>query len=273
MSNKLESAIRLLFSPEHRRNRKLFRAEYHDLARLAAMERYIPGQTMLREHKVYFPDAASYLFTRTEIFDKEIYAFDSQVVSPYIIDAGANIGLASIFLKLRLPTARIVAFEPDENIASYYKKNIASFGFKGVELVQKGLWSHEGELKFSVEGADGGSFIEGQAPAGKTVSIPVTTLSSYLREGVDFLKIDIEGAELEVLEECQASLPNVERIFVEYHSFIGKEQKFGRLIGILEKAGFRLHINSPGLSSTRPLLGRNEYNGMDMQLNIYGFRN
>ncbi len=272
MSNKLENAVRLLFSPEYRHHRRLFRAEYRDLARLGAMPRYQSGQTVLRGHKVYFPDAASYLFTRTEIFDKEIYNFDSATPAPYIIDGGANIGLASIYLKLKYPGARIVAFEPDSSIADFYRKNVASFGFADVELVQKGLWSFDGNLEFASEGADGGSFIADEAGKHKTISIPVTRLSAYMGKKVDFLKIDIEGAELEVLEECRAGLPNVERIFVEYHSFEGKPQHLARLIAILEEAGFRLHINAPGLSSTQPLKGRIVYNGMDMQLNVYGFR-
>lgn len=272
MASKLENAIRLLTSPEYREHRRIFRKEYHDLARLAAMERYTPGETVLRGHKVYFPDAASYLFTRTEIFDKEIYCFDTGNPKPLIIDAGANIGLASIYLKLRFPEARVIAFEPDEDIARFYKKNIQSFGFEGVDLIQKGLWSTEGNLKFSSEGADAGSFIDSESKTANVISIPVTTLSPYLNQKVDFLKIDIEGAELAVLEECRERLPMIERLFVEYHSFEGQDQGLSKTFNILEKAGFRLHVSSPGLTSNRPLQAMHVYNGMDMQLNIYGFR-
>jgi hypothetical protein len=61
-------------------------------------------------------------------------------------------------------------------------------------------------------------------------------------------------------------------IFIEYHSFSGQEQFLPELLGVLKSAGFRLNINAPGLTSMSPFMKLNEYNGMDMQLNIYGMR-
>jgi hypothetical protein len=89
---------------------------------------------------------------------------------------------------------------------------------------------------------------------------------------VDFLKIDIEGAETKVLEDCADLLFNVDKLFVEYHSFIGMEQPLPEIFGILKNAGFRLHISAPGLTSNSPFIELRTYSNMDNQLNIYGIR-
>jgi hypothetical protein len=93
-----------------------------------------------------------------------------------------------------------------------------------------------------------------------------------LNRDIDFLKIDIEGAEFEVLNDSIDMLHNVKNIFIEFHSFVGQEQKLPEILNVLKIAGFRLHISAPGLVSTSPLFELQQYAGMDNQINIYGFR-
>ena len=88
----------------------------------------------------------------------------------------------------------------------------------------------------------------------------------------DFLKIDIEGAETVVIEDCADLLINVNNLFVEYHSFDGKEQKLDILLSILKKSGFRYYIYNFGNLSHHPFEEKKTYLGMDMQLNIYACR-
>ena len=107
---------------------------------------------------------------------------------------------------------------------------------------------------------------------GKIIEVETIRLRDYLIRKVDFLKIDIEGAENEVIEDIKDLLHHVERIFVEFHSFNNKEQMLPEILAILKNAGFRLHISSPGLVSKNPFVKLNSYANMDNQLNIYGFR-
>ncbi|PQJ32176.1 hypothetical protein BST92_09675 [Nonlabens arenilitoris] len=207
-----------------------------------------------------------------EIFEQEIYKFSSENKSPYIIDGGANIGLATIYFKKLFPKSEILAFEPDTQIHAVLKKNIESFGLQNVTLIKSGLWNKCETLNFYNEGADGGLIDTDGKNSGSFESINVESLLPYLNRNVDFLKLDIEGAESVVIKDIESSLDNVNRIFVEYHSFVQQTQNLGEIINILENSGFRLHVNAPGLSSKQPFQSLNIYNGMDMQLNIYGFR-
>jgi len=235
------------------------------------LPRFTPSKVTVEGQNITIPDNASFLFMYEEIFNQEIYKFKSQSDRPYIIDGGANIGLATIYFKTLFPQAKVIAFEPDEKIFEYLRYNIAVFEFDQVQLIQKGLWKEEKEITFWSEGADGGRLNTSATDITNT-SIQVTSLRSFLQEPVDFLKLDIEGAEVEVLSNIADLLFNVDHLFIEYHSFVGKPQQFSVIINILTEAGFRMYISSPGLSSKSPFVKVNTYNGMDMQLNIYAIR-
>ncbi|MFT6095931.1 MAG: FkbM family methyltransferase [Nonlabens sp.] len=238
---------------------------------LRNMPRFVETKCKLDNVPIVIPDAASFLFMHKEIFEQEIYKFIAPTDEPFIIDAGANIGLSTIYFKKLYPKASVLAFEPDDYIFKYLKKNILQFGLKEVLLIKKGLWDKEIMLGFNSEGADGGA-IDFNEQKKTQNEIEVTSLKPFLNRKVDFLKIDIEGAEYTVLQDIKDRLNLVDNIFVEYHSFVNQEQKLGEIVSILQKSGFRLHVNSPGLSSVQPFKKINTYNGMDMQLNIYGYR-
>ncbi|MBF4465658.1 FkbM family methyltransferase [Flavobacterium sp. LC2016-12] len=234
--------------------------------------RYTKTTVDLKGHQITIPDGASFHFMKKEIFIEEIYKFKTLNPEPYIIDGGANIGLATIYLKLLYPSSKLIAFEPDANIFNILKSNVESFNFNNIELVKKGLWNENKELFFISEGADAGLIADIDTTGIATETIEVTSLVPYLKNKVDFLKLDIEGSETVVLRDIKDCLDNVDRIFIEYHSFVGQDQSINEIMDILIKADYRLHISSPGLSSKSPFVNVHVYNKMDMQLNIYGFK-
>ena len=69
-----------------------------------------------------------------------------------------------------------------------------------------------------------------------------TRLKDYLDEPIDFLKLDIEGAETSVLLDCGDKLSNVDHLFVEYHGSPGERQDLGVILEVIQAAGFRYHI-------------------------------
>jgi FkbM family methyltransferase len=238
---------------------------------LFKIPRYTSAKIILFGREFEVIDNASFTFMYKEIFENKIYEFSNNNNQPYIIDGGANIGLSALFFKQRYPGAKVIAFEPEPSAYRALLNNIKAFDLSDVELVQKALWDCEGEISFHVEGADG-SHITESLKQGKTIWVSTTSLRPWLNQKVDFLKLDIEGAETTVLEDIKDYLHQIDRIFVEYHSFLGRPQTLKKIIGILTDAGFRLHINSPGLHSPQPFINLKTYNDMDMQLNIYAFR-
>lgn len=239
--------------------------------RIANLSRYTETELTLFDKRIKIPDIASYQFMRKELFELEIYKFKSKNTEPYIVDCGANIGLSVIYFKRLFPNSKIIAFEPDDNIFRILKYNMEAFGIKDVELIKKACWNEETTLEFFSEGADGGRTAQGYDTT-NIIKVDTIRLRSFLNRHVDFLKLDIEGAENEVIPDIEDSLKNVANVFVEYHSFIGQEQKLPEILSILKKAGFRLHISAPGLVSMNPFIQLRMYANMDNQLNIFGIR-
>ncbi|MEO7425750.1 MAG: FkbM family methyltransferase [Fibrobacteria bacterium] len=242
-----------------------------EVSRLKSMPRFQPALVPYQGKKLQIVDSASFLFMFQELLGEEIYRFTSGNRTPYILDCGANIGLSILYFKRLFPEAVIVGFEPDPKIFAALKANVDGFGLRGVELVPKAVWSSETTLSFSHEGADGGH-IAGPSERKGIIEIKTVRLRDYLDKPVDLLKMDIEGAECEVLRDCREALKRVERLFVEFHSFAGKGQELQSLLTYLNEAGFRYNIQSTGVLSKHPFVARQVHAGMDMQLNIFAYR-
>ena len=242
-----------------------------ELRKIRKQPRFKEGFSGILEKKLKYTDSASFCFIFDEIFRKKIYQFKSSSKHPHIIDAGANIGLSTIYFKLLYPEAKIIAFEPDEKAYNALQYNVNSFGLNDVQLIKKGIWNDNTRLKFYAEGADGGR-IATASEGNQIVDIEVERLAPYLDNKIDFLKMDIEGVEVNVIKDCQDRLVNVENIFVEYHSFANQPQQLHALLKILSDAGFRYAVHHVGTFSPQPFVKINKYMGMDFQLNIYGYR-
>ena len=251
-----------LLRPDYRRRQRA-------LARLRAVPRYQPATTDILERPIELVDSRSFIYSFDEIFEQEIYRFNSAGESPYVLDCGSNIGLSVIYFKRLYPRARVLAFEADDAVFAVLKRNVERWELSEVELVCRAVWSEETTLNFKQEGADGGRIERAEGANDK--SVRTVRLRDYLDRRVDLLKVDIEGAETETLKDCADRLGNVENLFVEYHSFDGERQTLDTLVRILADAGFRLHVQSPN-ASAQPFVRRDLTAGMDLQLNIFAFR-
>ena len=97
-------------------------------------------------------------------------------------------------------------------------------------------------------------------------------LKKYLNKQVDFLKIDIEGAEYEVLIDIKEKLKLVKNIFIEYHSNDLIGIKLNRITQILYEAGFYYYI-CPESAPKSPFKYKNiKRRDYYYQLNIFGFK-
>ena len=247
-----------------------YRLKHQELARLRSLPHYHSTVTSILGQHLEVLDGPTFVPMYEEIFERQIYCFPTKEERPYIIDGGANIGLSVLYLKRLYPNSQIIAFEPDDQIFAALKSNIEKSGYRDITLLCRALWSSETELNFMSEGADGGRLSQADDPSNTVVT--TARLRDYLNRKVDFLKLDIEGAETEVLMDCTDLLNNVENLFVEYHSFSKQPQTLHTLIGILTNAGFRLHVTQPFNISLQPFMNQYASLGMDLQLNIFAFR-
>lgn len=217
------------------------------------------------------PDVMSFLWQHKEIFADEFYYFESSQPQPVIFDCGANIGMSVLYFKKLYPKARLLAFEAEPAIASLLRQNLATNDVGGVEIIDKAVWTDNDGIWFGSESADSSSIYS----TSQKRKIDSVRLRDYLEKEarIDFLKIDIEGAEIEVLQDCRNSLGHVQHLFVEFHSYIGNAQGLADVVKVFEENGFRYYVDT-NQHRLRPFTNH-RYRGndvMDLQLNIFGWR-
>lgn len=215
-----------------------------ELERRAAREpRRTPGQIAIGPYRFEYADAMSAWPQWDDIFVHRSLAFDAREPRPRILDCGANIGLASIAFKQRYPHARITAFEADPSLAAMCRRNLAANGAADVDTRDAAVWTSNGSLEFVCEGADSGA-IASLAPsvAGPKATVAALRLFDWLNEPIDLLKLDIEGAELAVLDDCRERLHHVAAMTIDLHEFDPVTRQTGAIFELLAGAGFQFDM-------------------------------
>lgn len=247
-----------------------YRDYFKMLSHLSAVPRYQKRAIRCREWELTVPDCASFLSALREIFVEKIYAFEAKTEKPYIVDLGANIGLSVLFFKTLFSVASIDAFEADPAIFRYLVSNVHGNGYEDVRLFNKAAWHSNTVLQFHSEGADGGS-VTSDSRSG-TIEVAAVDICEFIgSRHVDFLKMDIEGAEVDVIHRCRSILGNVDNLFVEFHSVRNSRQRLDELLEVLVSSGFRYHIHSM-LESTTPFVQKSLIHDYDMLLNIFAWK-
>jgi len=160
-----------------------------------------------------------------QVFIKKEYDFLVETQPAVIVDAGANIGLASIYFANKYPGAKIIALEPEQSNFELLKENVAPY--PNIIPVQAALWHQNQELNVIDPGLGKWGFMT--ETKGCLESIPGSTchvvaamtidkvMKDYNLTRIDILKIDIEGAEREVFSDTSSWIEMVDSLIIELH--------------------------------------------------------
>ena len=250
-------------------------SDFRTLVRLflinVVKKRYTEYTVRANSLQLRVTDIKSFVWQYQEIFFHKFYAFNTSSVQPIIYDCGANIGTSVLFFAKNYPAAKIVAYEASPYVFSFLKNNIDHNNIQNVILHQNAVWNKNETLDFNDEGADAGSLYT-VSNTKKIKVIAVDLLEALSKESkIDMLKIDIEGAEDIVIPHIAPVLFKIDRIFFEYHSFNGKEQKLDEILLLLRKNKFRFYIRHAN-NRNSPFINTAKDKDMDMQLNIFAYK-
>jgi FkbM family methyltransferase len=158
----------------------------------------------------------------TQIFIRAELNVDFELEPKIILDGGANIGLATLYLKNKYPHAKIIAVEPEQSNFELLIKNTKNY--KDVFCLQNGIWNKNGRLEIIDNGDGNASFITKELNVNDRSKqvISAVTIDEIMKqfgiEEIDLLKLDIEGSEKEVFEkDFEIWLPKIKHIMVEIH--------------------------------------------------------
>ena len=166
-----------------------------------------------------------------EVIFEEAYRPAQAPVAGVLLDLGANIGLTSLWLWKRFGFSKVIAIEPDDDNLAILRENFRLNGVPGT--VVKGLVGPGGSTALF---APNDHAILGRVGT-VGVAVDVVDLNRLLKdESVGLVKIDIEGAEQDLVSGNLGWLDNVQAIIAELHpGLIDGEFVVSRIVG----AGFR----------------------------------
>lgn len=243
-----------------------YRALHDFHRRLRNLPRGVAATVEFQGRPVRLCDGPSFLSAWDEIFVNRIYEIPIVLGKvPTLVDAGANIGLAALFWKWVYGEFNYIGFEPDPVVAACCRANLENWGIRG-ELIEAAVGVNEGTGMFVADGADGGRLVA----LGEGRQVATRKLSRLLPEQVDLLKIDVEGAEADVLADVAPSLSRVRTLFMEWHARVGGGG-LGAAISTLETAGFDCYVQVAS-GPTQPFLGTPAGAAYVQNLNLYAVR-
>lgn len=153
----------------------------------------------------------------------------------FIIDGGANCGLAALYFACRFPDAKVLAIEPDPKNCEMCSRNTSGLND---EIVQSAIWSSSTFLKIENPNVESWSFRCVEASGTDPHAFEARDMNAFLvGDYCDLLKLDVEGAELEIFRN-PTWLDQVSCIIVEIHS----EEAYALIRGVchdwmIERAG------------------------------------
>lgn len=170
-----------------------------------------------------------------------------------VIDGGAYLGEFTLYAaKVVGNGGKVIAFEPDPLNYKKLLENISLNNLDNVIAINKGLYSENTNLKFYND-SSGGSFLISEDLESKPndiVEVPVVKLDDEMNrlgiQKVDFIKMDIEGAEIEALKGCKRLLESncVNLAIASYHILDGLPT-CKRLEGLLLDMGYNVETSNP----------------------------
>lgn len=184
-------------------------------------------------HKIMFSSFAEPLSTTFQY--RDFANLDSNSV---LLDLGAYSGLTSIifdqFISKNNVNAKgkVIAVDPDAQNAICIKNNLASYKNttgRQIEYLQGAVWETDGEIEFSTEGNMGSSALavvgKGRGHKNKVKAFTLSSIAKkYNLDRVDFIKCDIEGAEIYIFQDEDFFKTNKPKIIMESHFIDGNEK-------------------------------------------------
>lgn len=165
------------------------------------------------------------------VFLGDEYGFSLAQPPATIVDAGANVGMSSVYFALRYPSASVIAIEPEPSNFEVLRKNAKLFS--RIVPINAALWSHEGVVKIQDGGGGHWGMRVADSIASSDANIKSITVETLLQQfsidHIDLLKVDVEGAECEIFEDSSRWISHVNVICAELHDRfrLGCSKAFG----------------------------------------------
>jgi FkbM family methyltransferase len=160
-----------------------------------------------------------------------------------VVDAGAHVGLFS--LRVAHYASNVISIEPHPLMSTLLELNLRRNHIRNVGILRRALWGTKGSVTLSEGAHSGASVVSGGESEGYNVKAITLDDLVQLNGPIDLLKLDIEGAEFEVIANARSStLGEISTIVGELHGW-GQGQPLGQLVEKLRSVGFSVTVRPP----------------------------
>lgn len=181
-----------------------------------------------------------------EVWLREIYNKHGITVDKgdTVIDIGGHIGLFSVYAAKRSQTGKVFAFEPFVENYTRLEQHKQMNQCQNLEVINKGVDSTSGikTLFLSPDKNTGGHSLHLKNQSERKVEIETVNLEEFCNQNqittIDFLKLDCEGAEFEIVKSSESVLSRVKKIVMECHPY--GDHSCDEMVFILQKNGFKV---------------------------------
>ncbi len=226
-----------------------------------------PTRVRWQGYTITTPSFSNFAAIAREVFLFGDYYFKADNDTPMIIDCGGNIGMTTLFLKKLYPRATIRVFEPSPTAVQALRKNITQNHLTDVEIVEAAVSDTEGTISFWEQPSKSGgstamhSVVESKSGAAhfEEVRVRAVKLSTYVKEDVDLLKLDVEGAEGMIIQELHenGALSRIKSIIMEFHeNETNKQNDLSTMIATLKRAGFTIVIFASEITPSSEVMAK-----------------
>ena len=168
-----------------------------------------------------------------EIWFQEAYRLPFDVESGVLLDLGANIGMASVWLAKRLSFSQVIAVEPDPKNAALVRGNLKLNGIRG-EVIEAAIGPKEGTARFQFSELSNLGRLSENGSLVAMISMD-TIIKKFPGTRFPLTKIDIEGGEQDLFDGPSGWLAHTDAIIIEFHSTVD----CSRIPGLVSSEGFK----------------------------------
>jgi len=169
----------------------------------------------------------------------------------FVIDAGAYNGLDTILFSLLVgDSGKVISFEPNIKNFLELKKNVECYGLKNVILINKCLFSKNKTVRIFGERFSSSLFFKNaQSSLVDAVSLDFELKKLGIKK-INFIKMDIEGSELEAIKGAKSVLKNPDiRLAIASYHIVNNKMTYLALEKILKKKSFSTETGSKHLTT------------------------
>lgn len=164
-----------------------------------------------------------------------------------VMDIGAHIGAFSVRAAGLAPRGHVYAYEPSSKNFALLTKNRTLNKANNLHVEASAVSGRKGKMTLYTPAGNPimGSLLQGTSTHTETVNVTTITdiIAAHHIERIDLLKMDVEGAEYDILFSCpNATLAKIKRLVMEYHEFDGEKRNRLDLARLLEAHGFHVLV-------------------------------